>query len=202
MPQSSIARPVATVTPILSPQTLPAMEQAIYVYQDLVARGGWNSVPADMELQHRHARSERRRAAPPADRLRRPAPDERRRGGVRFLCAGGGARFQERHGLPGRRRRRRGHAEGAERAGACAAARSCRPTSSASGRWALPSERYIMVNVPGAQIEAVENGAVVSRHTAVVGKVDRQTPLLASQHPRDQLQSRSGRCRPPSSRRT
>ena len=42
----------------------------------------------------------------------------------------------------------------------------------------LPNERYIMVNIPGAQIEAVENGAVVSRHIAVVGKVDRQTPLL------------------------
>ena len=27
------------------------MEQAIYVYQDLVARGGWPSVPADMELR-------------------------------------------------------------------------------------------------------------------------------------------------------
>jgi murein L,D-transpeptidase YcbB/YkuD len=44
----------------------------------------------------------------------------------------------------------------------------------------VPQERYIMVNVPGAQIEVVENGVVVSRHTAVVGKVDRQTPLLSS----------------------
>jgi murein L,D-transpeptidase YcbB/YkuD len=44
----------------------------------------------------------------------------------------------------------------------------------------LPTERYVMVNIPGAQIEVVENGAVVSRHIAVVGKVDRQTPLLSS----------------------
>jgi murein L,D-transpeptidase YcbB/YkuD len=44
----------------------------------------------------------------------------------------------------------------------------------------LPNERYIMVNIPGAQIEVVENGAVVSRHIAVVGKVDRQTPILKS----------------------
>jgi murein L,D-transpeptidase YcbB/YkuD len=41
--------------------------------------------------------------------------------------------------------------------------------------------RYVMVNVPAAQIEAVENGKVVSRHSAVVGKIDRQTPLLRSQ---------------------
>jgi L,D-transpeptidase YcbB len=37
-----------------------------------------------------------------------------------------------------------------------------------------------MVNIPAAQIEAVENGRVVSRHTAIVGKIDRQTPILES----------------------
>ena len=37
-----------------------------------------------------------------------------------------------------------------------------------------------MVNIPAAQIEAVENGAVVSRHSGVVGKPDRPTPLLRS----------------------
>ena len=40
--------------------------------------------------------------------------------------------------------------------------------------------RYVMVNVPAAEIETVENGYVHSRHTAVVGKIDRQTPVLAS----------------------
>ena len=42
-------------------------------------------------------------------------------------------------------------------------------------------DRYVMVNIPAAQIEAVENGRVVSRHTAIVGKIDRQTPILNSQ---------------------
>ncbi|MEP3430208.1 MAG: L,D-transpeptidase family protein [Roseibium sp.] len=41
-------------------------------------------------------------------------------------------------------------------------------------------DRYVMVNVPAAEIEAVENGRVRSRHTAVVGKIDRQTPILNS----------------------
>ena len=41
-------------------------------------------------------------------------------------------------------------------------------------------DRYVMVNVPAAQIEAVEGGYVRSRHAAVVGKIDRQTPLLSS----------------------
>ncbi len=40
--------------------------------------------------------------------------------------------------------------------------------------------RYVMVNIPAAQIEAVENDRVVLRHTAIVGKIDRQTPILNS----------------------
>lgn len=42
-------------------------------------------------------------------------------------------------------------------------------------------DRYVMVNIPAAEIEAVENGSVRSRHTAVVGKIDRQTPILNSE---------------------
>ena len=41
-------------------------------------------------------------------------------------------------------------------------------------------KRYVVVNIPAAQIEAVENDQVVSRHAAVVGKLDRQTPILKS----------------------
>ena len=37
-----------------------------------------------------------------------------------------------------------------------------------------------MVNIPAAQIETVENGRVAQRHTAIVGKIDRQTPILNS----------------------
>ena len=40
--------------------------------------------------------------------------------------------------------------------------------------------RYVMVNIPAAQIEAVENSRVASRHTAIVGKITRQTPILNS----------------------
>lgn len=41
-------------------------------------------------------------------------------------------------------------------------------------------KKYVLVNIPAAQIEAVENDRVVSRHSGVVGKIDRQTPLLRS----------------------
>src|SRR5262245_43153786 len=41
-------------------------------------------------------------------------------------------------------------------------------------------KRYVLVNIPAAQIEAVENDHVVSRHAGVVGKPDRPTPILNS----------------------
>ncbi len=40
--------------------------------------------------------------------------------------------------------------------------------------------RYVLVNIPAAQIEAVEDDKVVSRHAGVVGKIDRPTPILQS----------------------
>jgi murein L,D-transpeptidase YcbB/YkuD len=47
--------------------------------------------------------------------------------------------------------------------------------------WATTlSERYLVVNIPAATIEAVEGAQVVQRHTAVVGKADRATPILNS----------------------
>jgi L,D-transpeptidase YcbB len=42
------------------------------------------------------------------------------------------------------------------------------------------AKKYIVVNIPAAQIEAVDNDRVVSRHAGVVGKLDRQTPVLKS----------------------
>jgi murein L,D-transpeptidase YcbB/YkuD len=41
-------------------------------------------------------------------------------------------------------------------------------------------KRYIVVNIPAQQIEVVENDRVVSRHSGVVGKPDRPTPILRS----------------------
>ncbi len=38
--------------------------------------------------------------------------------------------------------------------------------------------RYVVVNIPGASVEAVENGIVQRRHLAIVGRSDRQSPVL------------------------
>jgi L,D-transpeptidase YcbB len=40
--------------------------------------------------------------------------------------------------------------------------------------------RYVVVNIPAAAIETVSGGRVERRHTAVVGRIDRQTPILKS----------------------
>jgi murein L,D-transpeptidase YcbB/YkuD len=45
---------------------------------------------------------------------------------------------------------------------------------------ASAAKRYVLVNIPAAQIEAVDGGRVVSRHSGVVGKPDRPTPILKS----------------------
>jgi murein L,D-transpeptidase YcbB/YkuD len=44
----------------------------------------------------------------------------------------------------------------------------------------IVGKRYVLVNIPAAQIEAVENNAVALRHSGVVGKPDRPTPMLRS----------------------
>jgi murein L,D-transpeptidase YcbB/YkuD len=41
-------------------------------------------------------------------------------------------------------------------------------------------KRYVVVNIPAAQIEAVEGNQIVSRHAGVVGKPERPTPILNS----------------------
>jgi L,D-transpeptidase YcbB len=41
-------------------------------------------------------------------------------------------------------------------------------------------DRYVVVNIPAASIEAIEGGAVAQRHTAIVGRIDRKTPILKS----------------------
>lgn len=43
---------------------------------------------------------------------------------------------------------------------------------------AKTSKKYVIVNIPAAQIEAVQNGEIYARYAGVVGKPDRPTPLL------------------------
>lgn len=42
------------------------------------------------------------------------------------------------------------------------------------------AQKYVSVNIPAQQVEVVENGKIISRHAAVVGKPDRQSPKIRS----------------------
>ena len=173
---------VSTSRPILSPEIAAAMGLAILSYQDIVARGGWPVVPANQIL-----RLGMRDPSVVVLRQRLIASYD--------LDASAGLsevfdsyvdsavrRFQARHGIP---------ADGIIGAATFAALNipaAVRLTQLVTNRDRLreltasaTAPRYLMVNLPAAEIEAVENGRVVSRHTAVVGKVDRASPILTSE---------------------
>ncbi|MBZ8132600.1 murein L,D-transpeptidase [Afifella sp. IM 167] len=170
---------VATNVPILSPYTLSAMDQAIEWYQGLVDAGGWNQVPSDpvlkIGMRHPNVVALRQRLVASGDLRQVTGANDAFDSYVQAAVV----RFQERNGIP---------ADGvvgpstfeALNVPAYVRLGQLKTNRERIAQMKSPAERYLMVNVPGAQIEAVENGVVISRHTAVVGKVDRQTPLLSS----------------------
>lgn len=172
---------LVTNQPIMSPETLFNVQQAIAHYSNLAAQGGWPMVPARKRLQMGVA-------DPDVEVLRRRlmfSGDLSERAGISpafdTYVDAALKRFQSRHGLP---------ADGVTSEHTFAAmnvstqvrlgqleTNHVRLNSMANGNLGA---RYVMVNIPAAQIEAVEGGRVVSRHTAIVGKIDRQTPILES----------------------
>lgn len=171
---------VASNLPIFSPETVMYHEHAIAQYSNIVAQGGWPVVPAGKKLKLGVVDPDvevlRKRLMVSGDLSTKagisPAYDTYVDAAVK--------RFQARHGLP---------ADGVLGKYSYAAMNVSAPVRlgqletnlvrlrSMSG---FLGERYVMVNVPAAQIEAVESGRVALRHTAIVGKVDRQTPILNS----------------------
>jgi len=171
---------VASNQPIFSPQTVSYVEQAIGQYQGIVSQGGWPEVPSTKKLQlgveDADVKALRQRLMVSGDLSAQagisPVFDTYVDSAVK--------RFQARHGLP---------PDGVLGKYSYAAMNIPPPVRlgqletnlvrlrSMSGDL---GQRYVMVNVPAAQIEAVENGRVVLRHAAIVGKIDRQTPILNS----------------------
>jgi murein L,D-transpeptidase YcbB/YkuD len=172
---------VASTLPIFSLETVAYVEQAIAHYQGIVAQGGWPEVPATKKLKlgviDPDVEALRRRLMVSGDLSTSAGISQAFDTYVEAALK----RFQARHGLP---------ADGVTGRYTFAAMNVTAPVRLTQletnlGRLREMSssdlgERFVMVNIPAAQIEAVENGRVVLRHTAVVGKVDRQTPILAS----------------------
>ncbi|MCB8837515.1 murein L,D-transpeptidase [Aurantimonas sp. VKM B-3413] len=179
--RGSSPRQVLSNTPIFSSATLQATQSAAYSYQQIAAGGGWPMVPEVGPL-----RIGIDNGAVPVLRQRLAiAGDLASNAGLSTAfdtyVQGAVKRFQARHGLP---------ADGVvstETYKAMNVPVELRLNQLMTNIQRLNEmvvkdlgQRFVMVNIPAASIEAVENGVVVQRHVAIVGKIDRQTPILES----------------------
>ncbi len=165
--------------PTVSAATAQTTEQAVDRYAAIVARGGWPRVPATtLRLGDRHPSVIELRA-----RLTASADiDPNAVGNDIFdsYVEAAVRRFQARHGLT---------VDGIIRKETLAALNVPAPVRLAQLKVNVTrlrslstnlGPRYVVCNLPAARIEAIENGAAVSRHTAVVGKPDRPSPEINS----------------------
>ena len=170
MPQASL--------PTLAPSTVHTTELAVGKYEGILAHGGWPVVPPTQRLRlgnrHPSVVPLRRRLIAGGDLASNVGESDIFDSYVEAAVR----RFQARHGISvdGIVRKQtfdRLNVPCGERLAQLKVnvARLKKATRHLKGR-------YVMVNIPAAQIEAVEDGVVVSRHTAVVGKPDRPSPEL------------------------
>jgi L,D-transpeptidase YcbB len=165
--------------PTLTTRNIEATKAAIEKYRAIVAQGGWPTVPA--KPMKSGSRGEEivilhRRLEISGDLVGQSVPDEYDAAVVVAV-----KKFQTRHGLP---------ATGVidskamiEALNVPAVIRLAQLQASLKRLQGLaPSTagRYVVVNIPAAQVEAVEGGEVISRHAAVVGKPERPTPEISS----------------------
>jgi len=168
--------------PMLSPATEQFTQKAIAAYDEIVARGGWPTVPHVDELRvgnrHPSVVDLRQRLSLSGDL------DPNAVGAANDIydsyVEAAMRRFQARHGVT---------VDGVLRPSTLAALN----VPAAIRRDQLKvniarlktlttnlGPRYVVVNIPAARVEAIENDVAVSRHTAVVGKVDRPSPDINS----------------------
>lgn len=164
--------------PTLSKANIAATQAAIKRYTAIVAAGGWKGVP-NVKLQ---AGSTHEAVAILRERLFLSGDIEQRSPSKNFdhYVEKAVKRFQASNGLP---------PTGVVDATTLAALNV--PAEARLKQLKLnltrlqdlvkgAAKKYVLVNIPAAQIEAVEGGQIASRHAGVVGKPDRPTPILSS----------------------
>ncbi len=177
---SRTAAVVSSNNPVLSPSNVVYLQQAIADYQQIVSAGGWPQVnpsvklrlgatdPAVMQLRQRLMIS----GDLPQSAGMSTAFDSYVDAAVK--------KFQARHGLP------QDGVMGEYTLKAMnigADVRLMQLTTNYDRLQKTPTDlgrRYVMVNIPAAYVEAVENGRVALRNTAVVGRIDRPTHAINS----------------------
>ncbi len=178
---SRTATAVVSNTPILSPQSVPSIQQAIAQYQQIASAGGWPQVnPGEQRLQlgvtDPSVQALRQRLAITGD-----LPQEAGMSSAFDSYVDGAVkRFQARHGLP---------ADGVLGEFTLKAmnipvdVRLQQLNTNLIRLQTFPEDlgrRHVMVNIPAAYVEAVEDGSVATRHAAVVGRISRPTHLVNS----------------------
>ncbi|MCJ2065652.1 L,D-transpeptidase family protein [Methylobacterium sp. J-088] len=173
------AKVSADPSPTLTARTFLDTLRAAERYAAFAEAGGWERMPEDLVRLKPGERSPAIPAlrhhltltgdlpadAPPSDRLDPPL--------VAAIAA-----FQGRHGLPdsgilGRLTLNALNVPASVRQKQLAASAARLMGSKFSF-----GERYVVVNIPSAAVEAVENGTVVRRYVAVVGSPDKATPPI------------------------
>ena len=171
---------VVSNNPIFGSGSSGYLQQAILDYQNIVSSGGWPTVNTQQKLEMGVAdpavQQLRQRLIVSGDLPRSAGAS----GAFDSYVDGAVKRFQARHGLP---------SDGAvgeytlKALNVPATTRLGQLQTNLVRLQAMSGDlgrRYVMVNIPAAYIEAVEDARVASRHTAIVGKIDRQSPVLNS----------------------
>ena len=167
--------------PTISPENLKHMRTVIKRYADIVAGGGWDPMP----LVELHTGMTHPAVVALRRRLQAEGDLGRESGGYPqtfdSYVEAAVKRAQQRNGMPPTGTVDKNTIR-ALNVPASARLRQLRTNLTRIEQLGAPVKgRYVVVNIPAAQIEAVDNDKVVSRHSGVVGKLDRPTPILRSQ---------------------
>ena len=166
-------------TPTLAKANVAATQAAIAKYRAIVANGGWPMIPA-MAMHPGSTGPEvvtlHRRLEISGDLVGMSVPQEYDAALVAAV-----KKFQARHGFPPT-----GVIDSHAMIDALNVPATVRLAQLEANLKRIQTlstaaaNRYVVVNIPSAQVEAVDSGQVVQRHAAVVGKPERPTPELSS----------------------
>lgn len=171
--------PLEAGFPTISTRNIAPLKAAIARYKAIVAKGGWPQLPMlklKDGVRHKAVVTLRQRLIATGDLSPQAGMSTR----YDYYVAQAVMYFQTRHGL-----KPTGVVDKLTIMALNVSAKArLRQLQINLGRLNIHSraaaKKYVLVNIPAAQIEAVENDQVISRHAAVVGKIDRKTPLLKS----------------------
>ncbi|UXT40467.1 murein L,D-transpeptidase [Agrobacterium tumefaciens] len=172
---------VVSNNPVLGREAPVYMQQAIMQYQQIVQNGGWPEVPASQQrlqigVSDTSVQALRQRLMVSGDLPREAGISS----AFDSYVDGALKRFQARHGLPA------DGVSGEYTTKALNVSAQIRLAQLQTNLVRIQSmsgdlgQRHLMVNIPAAAIEAVENERVVLRNTAVVGRASRPTHVINS----------------------